>query len=315
MDAKRTEAPPVELTPASAPTGTGPVRADPHASPKSSLQQGSDRPARTHCLRGHEFTPENTQWINVNVPILDASGTKRVQRSRLCRICSRARVRRYSAKKSPKPARSQPLPPLPEDLYELELERTIRRILRARLHRRAPDFWQEVESRLEHHAFRVDTAPRRVPIRRLALHKESWSAYAVRTHAKEDDHGDWFVNRMLDDPRIRAMLGMPGQSTSSLNRPTMRRMPLALALSAAGGSLCPLIPAPCGNFRRCAPRAGAEPPRSRETREDAGLTAKYQPPRARPVARSGAGPSPLRPSRLACDSAPPFWSSPQALPR
>lgn len=160
---------------------------------------------RTHCLRGHEFTPENTQWINV--PIIDASGTKSVQRSRLCRICSRARVRRYLAKKSPKPARSQPLPPLPEDLYELELERTIRRILRARLHRRAPDFWQEVESRLEHHAFRVDTAPHRVPIRRLALRKESWGAYAVRTEASENDHGDWFVNRMLDDPRIRMMLG------------------------------------------------------------------------------------------------------------
>jgi hypothetical protein len=96
---------------------------------------------------------------------------------------------------------------LPEDLYELELERVIRRILRSRLNRRAPDVWQEVESRLEHHTFRMDSAPPRVPIRRLALHKESWCAYAVRTDASEDDHGDWFVNRMLDDPRIRAMLG------------------------------------------------------------------------------------------------------------
>jgi hypothetical protein len=160
---------------------------------------------RTHCLRGHEFTPENTQWINV--PVTDANGA-RVQRSRLCRICSRARVRRYLDKKGGRtPVRSQPLPPLPEDLYELELERVIRRILRSRLHRRAPDFWREAESRLEHHAFQVESSPHRVPIRKLALHKESWSAYAVRTDAGEDDHGDWFVNRMLDDPRIRTMLG------------------------------------------------------------------------------------------------------------
>ena len=157
-------------------------------------------------MRGHEFTPENTQWINV--PSTDPAGGEIVQRSRLCRICSRARVRRYLDKKGGRtPVRRQPLPALPEDLYELELERVIRRILRARLHQRAPDFWEEAESRLEHHAFRVESSPHRVPIRRLALHNESWSAYAARTDASADDHGDWFVNRMLADPRIRTMLG------------------------------------------------------------------------------------------------------------
>lgn len=179
---------------------------DPHVSPQSGSRRGNARPARTHCLRGHEFTPGNTQWVNV--PVTDAAGGKTVQRSRLCRICSRARVRRYLDRKGGRaPVRSQPLPPLPEDLYELELERVIRRILRARLHRRAPDFWQEVESRLEHHAFRLESSPHCVPIRKLALHKESWSAYAARAYASPDDHGDWFVNRMLDDPRIRRMLG------------------------------------------------------------------------------------------------------------
>lgn len=152
------------------------------------------QPTRTHCLRGHEFTPENTQWVNT------PSG-----RSRLCRICSRARVRRFLDKQPKKKA--PPLPPLPNnDVFELELERYIRRFLRARAPKRASEFWADVEARLEHHGFQLKSEPHRVPLRQLALEREAWPAYAARTNAGWHDREDWFVCRMLDDPRIKAML-------------------------------------------------------------------------------------------------------------
>lgn len=153
----------------------------------------------THCQRGHEFTPENTQLINVS----RAGGT--TKRGRLCRICSRARLKRY---RDNHPKKAKPVSPVPDgsDVAALELELYIRRILRFRLAERAPEFWLEVESRLEHHRFQAACEPHRVPIRMLALTMESWPKYAARTNAGWDDYGDWFVNRMLDDPRIRATL-------------------------------------------------------------------------------------------------------------
>jgi hypothetical protein len=153
----------------------------------------------THCKRGHEFTPENTQWVNVTSP----GGTTR--RGRLCRICSRARVKRYLDKhprKAPKRLTDLPL----HDFEEFDLERYIRRVLRSRVHQRAPEFWSEVESRLPHRGFQVKCEPHRVPLRHLSLTGESWAKYAKRTDASWEDHGDWFVSRMLDDPRIRVML-------------------------------------------------------------------------------------------------------------
>ena len=152
------------------------------------------QPTRTQCLRGHEFTTENTQWVNT------PSG-----RSRLCRICSRTRVRRFLDKQPKK--RATALPPLPrDDAFEMELERYIRRFLRARAPQRANEFWADVEARLEHHAFQVKCEPYRVPLRQLALEREAWPAYAARTNAGWHDREDWFVCRMLDDPRIKAML-------------------------------------------------------------------------------------------------------------
>ena len=161
------------------------------------------RTSRTHCLRGHEFTPDNTQWVNVPAA---GPGNGRAARSRLCRICSRARARRYLDSRPPRKA--QPLPPLPNssDAWEVELERYIRRVLRARAPLRAAVLWEEIASRLEHHGFQVKSGLHRVPIRERALHKESFGAYAARTSAGWDDHGDWFVCRMLDDSRIQTVL-------------------------------------------------------------------------------------------------------------
>lgn len=151
------------------------------------------QPTRTHCLRGHEFTDDNTLWVN-----------KLSARSRLCRICSRARVRRHLDKQPKKKAPG--LPPLPRDVFELELERYVRRFLRARAPLRASEFWADVEARLEHHGFRMKFEPHRVPLRHLALEGEDWPAYAARTDAGWHDREDWFVCRMLDDPRIKALL-------------------------------------------------------------------------------------------------------------
>lgn len=51
------------------------------------------RPPRTHCMRGHPLTPENTRWNSSAVVMGDGRRVK--IRTRLCAICSRARVRRY----------------------------------------------------------------------------------------------------------------------------------------------------------------------------------------------------------------------------
>lgn len=161
------------------------------------------RPERTRCLRGHEFTPHNTQWVNARKVGQDGSET--TTRSRLCRICSRARARRYLDKQPRKKA--EPLPSLPTgSVCELELEMYIRRIVRARAPMRAKEFWGEVQSRLEHHGFQVKSEPHRVPIRQLPLQKEEWTEYAERTKAGWSNYGDWFVGRMLDDPRIQSVL-------------------------------------------------------------------------------------------------------------
>ena len=160
----------------------------------------ASQPPRTHCLQGHEFTPENTQWVNVP----RVGGTAK---SRLCRICSRARTRRYLDSHPPNAAK--PLPPLPDEMIasEVELERYIRAVLRARAPQRAAQLWAEVESRLEHHGFQVKSdRMQRVPIRELVRPNEIFAEYAARTDAGFADYGDWFVCRMLDDPRIRAEL-------------------------------------------------------------------------------------------------------------
>lgn len=162
------------------------------------LTNGHRQP-RTHCRRGHEFTPENTQWVNVR----RVGGTAK---GRLCRICSRARACRYL--KSHPRKKASPLPPLPDEMIasEVELERYIRSVLRARAPQRAAQLWAEVESRLEDHGFQVTSGLHRVPIRVLARPDETFAEYAARTDARLEDYGDWFVCRMLDDPRIRAEL-------------------------------------------------------------------------------------------------------------
>jgi hypothetical protein len=164
---------------------------------------------KTHCLRGHEFTEANTQWIWV--PRWGEGKDERV-RSRLCRICSRARAKRYldshPEKKAPQ---AQPRPPIPtHDVYELELERVIRAIVRDRARNRAPRFWAEVEDQLGERGFQVKSGVQQeVPIRVPVAPREMWRAYEERTSG---EYGEWFVSRMLADPRIQTMLAKAGST-------------------------------------------------------------------------------------------------------
>lgn len=48
---------------------------------------------RTHCRRGHELTPENTEWNHSSKRGPD--GCPLAVRTRLCRICAQARRRRF----------------------------------------------------------------------------------------------------------------------------------------------------------------------------------------------------------------------------
>jgi hypothetical protein len=45
-----------------------------------------ERPAKSHCKNGHEFTPENTRMSGIG-------------KSRVCRICAKARIDEFRAKK------------------------------------------------------------------------------------------------------------------------------------------------------------------------------------------------------------------------
>jgi hypothetical protein len=51
------------------------------------------RAPRTHCRRGHELTPENTEWNHSTSRGLDGRST--AVKTRLCRICAQARRERY----------------------------------------------------------------------------------------------------------------------------------------------------------------------------------------------------------------------------
>lgn len=56
------------------------------------------RTKQTHCRRGHEFTPENTEWNHSTKR--DRAGLVVAVRTRLCRICARVRRRRFRQRRA-----------------------------------------------------------------------------------------------------------------------------------------------------------------------------------------------------------------------
>lgn len=90
------------------------------------VRGGPSRPRRTHCRKGHEFTPANTTW---NTAWTVRRGERVNIPTRLCKTCLNARHGSYPrrAKRAPPAGK----PPLPADLHEQDVERIVRRATRA----------------------------------------------------------------------------------------------------------------------------------------------------------------------------------------
>lgn len=159
----------------------------------------------THCRNGHEFTVENTRWVTHGMAA-PGGGTMAVT-TRLCAVCARQRGRRHAGT-HPRPGK--PLPPLPADLPERELEQQIRAIVRVTpASARAPELWREVEARIGHTGLQATSTLVRVLVRFAALPNETWATYATRTGG-HGEYEEWFVARMLADPRIQKVLSRAG---------------------------------------------------------------------------------------------------------
>jgi hypothetical protein len=164
---------------------------DPSAARRLAREMGRTRKhtPRTHCLRGHEFTPENTAW-NPGWEVRD--GVRVRIRTRLCKTCLRERNRSYARLKPATSGR----PPLPPDPHEAEVERIIRRATRASLADRLRVLQQQLEPW-------VIGAPLPVAVRE----HESFAAYQARV--PQDStwlYTWWIVGRVLADHRIKALM-------------------------------------------------------------------------------------------------------------
>jgi hypothetical protein len=168
----------------------------------------TERKSLTRCRNGHEFTAENTRWVVHRTA--GADGGRGGARTRLCATCARERGRRYAEMHPPPP--SKPLPALPTEQSELELERLIRAILRVSpASSRAGRLWREVESRVGHTDVQEIPNPVCVRVHCAAMPGESWAAYTAR--AQHPGHyEEWFVCRMLGDPRIQKVLRRAGST-------------------------------------------------------------------------------------------------------
>ncbi len=128
---------------------------------------------------------------------------------------------------TPRTRRRPPsLGPLPQhDIDEFLLEARIRQIARLRSKLRVGSIWWEAWSRIA--GCRIVEADGTevvvVPMRRLARPLESWADYSIGVPGSRTDRGwvtgedlpeydEWFVSRLLIDPRITGILRRAGVS-------------------------------------------------------------------------------------------------------
>jgi len=167
----------------------------------------TERKSLTRCRNGHEYTAENTRWTTHTA--VGSNGGKAVIKSRLCATCARERGRRHAV---PNSRPGKPLPALPADLWERELEGQIRAIIRGSpASSRCERLWREVTARIGHADVQENAGPIHVRVRCPARPGESWATYTARTQT-EGEYEDWFVCRMLGDQRIQKLLGLAGST-------------------------------------------------------------------------------------------------------
>jgi hypothetical protein len=143
----------------------------------------------THCREGHELTEENTQW---NTGSQVVAGERIRVRTRLCKICSRARQKRYYATT---PRTYQPVPPRPEDPYEGDVERIVRRAI-------APPMAKQMERLVA----ALDPWPIGSVIPIPARDGEDFPTYKARTRIDPWQYTWWLASRVLADRRIDAVV-------------------------------------------------------------------------------------------------------------
>ena len=139
--------------------------------------------AATHCKQGHEFTPASSRVVG---------GERVTVYTRLCKICSRARRKRYHATA---PYTYEPTPPRPDDPYEGDVERIVRRAL-------APPKAKQIERLIA----ALDPWPLDAAIPVPAQDGEGFPAYKARTSADQWQYTWWLASRVFGDPRIDAVM-------------------------------------------------------------------------------------------------------------
>lgn len=193
------------------------------------------RAPATHCMKGHEFTPDTTV-SNPGYVVVD--GVRKKVTYRTCRICRDLRV---AGKAKPKQASLTPVNTI-KDEHERFLEQIIRRVTRAPVAERLSEIRRGVlvDSDLEW--------PDTIRLPALSSAEDYWK-YLDRT-GTAGSFEDWILSRIFRDPRIQKVLARTDRLVADpllqaeVNRARLRAAADRTPAGRAGGGGDTVMPFP-----------------------------------------------------------------------